>query len=344
MNKRLINLAKYVFFLALGAWIFWKLYRDFDFANIKEVIFEIKYFWIFASIFFAILSQVSRAIRWKMLMKPLGFNPKFSNTFLSVFVMYMFNIFIPRGGEVARCSVLASTDNVPFTKLVGTVIVERLADFLMLIILAVIIFVINIDMVYLFFDKHHDLIEGLKAQINAKNVILASLAFIALIALLWFVVQRFLRRYTKVQSLWQKIVEGIKSISQLKNKWSFIGHTIFIYMMWLAMLYVVFLAYEPTEHLTVRVGTVTFLMGGLAMVLPINAGMGAWHFMIIETLLLYGIDYDSSKNFALIAHTTTNLVYIVLGAVALVILYIINGKKLDPFQPKKRDESAEQVL
>ena len=93
------------------------------------------------------------------------------------------------------------------------------------------------------------------------------------------------------------------------------------------MFYVVFLAYEPTSHLSVLIGMVTFLMGGLAMLAPIQGGIGPWHFMVIYTLTLYGIDEKEGRVFAFLAHTVTNLAYIIFGAIAIFILYFLNKKR-----------------
>ena len=110
----------------------------------------------------------------------------------------------------------------------------------------------------------------------------------------------------------------------MERKWLFLGHTALIFTSWLLMLYVVFLAYGPTAHLPLRVGMITFLMGGLAMLAPVQGGIGPWHFMVYETLFIYGIDKADGKIFALIAHATTNLIYLVLGLLALLIIPLVN--------------------
>ena len=117
----------------------------------------------------------------------------------------------------------------------------------------------------------------------------------------------------KIRLIRQNFLEGIKSIAKLENKWIFVGHTLFIFVMWLFMLYVIFKAYPPTEHLSLETGMITFLMGGLAMLAPVQGGIGPWHFMVYETLFIYGIDKADGKVFALIAHASTNLIYLVLG-------------------------------
>ncbi|MBN2484868.1 MAG: flippase-like domain-containing protein [Bacteroidales bacterium] len=328
MSKQFFNILKYILFLALGGFIFWFIYRKQDPRQIIGAFREVNYFWIFMSLVFSVLSIVSRAVRWQLLIKSIGHKTRFVNVFLSCYVLYLVNLFVPRAGEVARCALVSGSDNVPFAKLVGTMLVERLADFVMLVVLAVIIFTWNISTIRMFFDTHPEMTQKIEAILSTRNIILIGILGMLMLAGLVYLWRKRRARAAKKESLWSKLKEGIYSIAQLDNKWTFIGHTAFIYLMWLAMLYVVFLAYGPTAHLSIRTGMVTFLMGGLAMLAPIQGGIGPWHFMVYQTLFIYAIPIEQGKIFAFIAHTTTNLVYIVLGAIALIVLFLINSGKI----------------
>ena len=112
----------------------------------------------------------------------------------------------------------------------------------------------------------------------------------------------------------------------MKNKTAYIAHTIFIYIMWLFMLYVVFLAFKPTKHLSVLIGMFTFVMGGLAMFAPTQAGIGAWHFMVIQALLMFGINKENCETFALITHSFTNISLAILAIIFIALLPVINRK------------------
>jgi len=129
----------------------------------------------------------------------------------------------------------------------------------------------------------------------------------------------------KLRELKRNVIEGIKSIAKLKNKWNFIGHSLLIFILWLFMLYVIFLAFEPTKHLSLWTGIVTFLIGGLVMILPISGGIGIWHLAVSYTLVLYGVSLEDGEIFALIAHSTTNLIYLILGLIAYIWLFTLTG-------------------
>jgi len=325
--KLIKDIAKYLVFLAIGVGVFWWVYRDLDTKKLLAALTEVNYFWVTVSVMLSMLSHVSRAIRWKMLIKPMGYNPKVSNIFLSVLVLYFTNLIAPRAGEVARCTILSKYEKIPASKLIGTMIVERIADFVTMMILAVIILAINIGVLKRFFNVHPEFGRNILEILSLTNILLV-IAVIALVIVIILLVRpsKDGKLYHKINQLKANFKEGLKSILKLENKWAFIGHTLFIFLMWLLMLYVIFLAFEPTRHLSIWVGMFTFLMGGLAMLMPVQGGIGPWHFMVMESLFLYGISQTDGQIFALIAHSSTSLIYLFFGLVAYAVFPLMNRK------------------
>ncbi len=332
------EILKYSIVLLIGGSLFWWIYKDLEMTTLKSGLSQVNYFWILASVVLSQLSNWSRAIRWKMLIKPLGYNPKVSNIYLSVLVMYFTNLIIPRAGEVARCTVLAKHEKIPASKLIGTMIVERIADFLTMMVLAVIIFAINIGMVKEFFAVHPEISENFVKLLSISNLLL-GITVIVLIIVIFLLVNplKHIGFSEKINKVKLNFKAGIKSIAMLENVWYFAGHTVLIFGLWLLMLYAVFLAYPPTSHLTIWAGMFTFLMGGLAMLAPVQGGIGPWHFMVIESLFLYGINKSDGMIFALLAHTSTNLIYLILGLIALLILTIVYSRSKHKVHAKHAD-------
>ncbi|MBN2214762.1 MAG: flippase-like domain-containing protein [Bacteroidales bacterium] len=336
MKKWAINISKYLIFLAIGIIIFWFIYKDLPIKELKNAFQNINYFWIAVSLMLSILSQISRAIRWNMLIRPMGYKPRFYNTFLSVLVLYFINLLAPRAGEVARCTVLSRYEKIPFSKLIGTVFVERLAETITLVLVAILIIISQLGIFVRFFDVHPEMKDTLTNLLSIRNISI-GVAGLIIIVFLYIITRRFFRKKSgdnrnklivRLRHIKYDVIEGIKSIMKLENKWYFIGHTLFIFLMWLLMLYVIFLAYEPTKHLSLWSGMIVFLMGGLAMLAPVQGGIGPWHFMVYETLFIYGIDKAQGKIFALIAHTTTNIAYyLIFGMVALILLPVLNNSR-----------------
>jgi hypothetical protein len=252
-----------------------------------------------------------------------------------VLILYFVNLLLPRAGEVFRCTILSRYEKIPFAKLAGTVLVERLADFITLMFLALIIFASQLSVFISFFNNHPEVKDNLFHIFSIRNLIIGLLIVLAIVMSV-MLFRRYFRRkkhdkgnifIRKVRLIRQNFFEGIKSIAKLENRWLFVGHTFFIFIMWLFMLYVIFKAYAPTSHLSLQTGMITFLMGGLAMLAPVQGGIGPWHFMVYETLFIYGIDKADGKVFALIAHACTNLIYLFLGLAALLIIPLVNRKK-----------------
>jgi uncharacterized protein (TIRG00374 family) len=331
MTKRILNILKYIILFGIGVFIFWKIYKG-EWGRVKESLKNLNYFWIGISIVLSILSQVSRAIRWNMLIRPLGYNPRLGNTFLSILVLYLVNLIVPRGGEVARCIVLSKSEKIPFTKLVGTVFIERLADLMTLTFLSLIFLIYQIRILINLYNSIQELQSGISQIFTLKTLIIVLLGVILLFAGL-FLFRAIIKKNSnknsslilKLRELKNNVIEGIKSIAKLKNKWYFIAHSLLIFILWLFMLYVIFLAFEPTRHLSIWTGIITFLIGGIVMILPISGGIGIWHLAVSYTLVLYGISLQDGEIFALIAHTTTNLIYLILGLIAYIWLFTLTG-------------------
>jgi uncharacterized protein (TIRG00374 family) len=75
-----------------------------------------------------LLSHYSRALRWRILMEPMGYSPSRFNTFAAVMIGYLVNAGVPRLGEVVKCTMLAKYEKVRADRLVGTIVMERAVD------------------------------------------------------------------------------------------------------------------------------------------------------------------------------------------------------------------------
>ncbi|MBI9065636.1 MAG: flippase-like domain-containing protein [Salinivirgaceae bacterium] len=327
--KKLKKSLKYIFFLAIGIFLFSKVYKEYDLTTFVSSLQNLKWGWVFLSLIFALLSHLSRAIRWNMLITPLDHNPKILNTLFSVMIMYATNLIIPRGGELARCTVLSKYEKIPFGTLVGTVVTERATDTLLLMILAFTTLFAQIGVFNQFLINNPEIGTNFGFIFTWWFWTGGFFLAISSLILLWKLRNKLKRIHflKKIYDLLHNFFEGIKSIKNLKNPGLFIFHSIFIYIMYFLMMYVVFLSYEPTENMTLIAGLTAFIMGGLAMLAPVQGGIGAWHFMVIETLAVYGLGKEFGKDFALISHTSMNLMLLIIGGISFILIPIYNRKR-----------------
>ncbi len=294
-----------------------------------ETLHGIKWGWIILSIIIALLSHLSRAIRWNMLIRPLGFKPKLVNTFFSVMILYATNLIIPRGGEITRCTILSRYEKIPFGKLVGTVVIERTTDTLILMILVFATVFLQIGVFKQFMINNPEFGQNFGFIFTVWFWVIAFIAGIGGLYIIWKL-RNILRKIKIVEKLFDLLYnffEGLKSIKKLEKPWAFLGHSIFIYLMYFLMMYSVFFSYEPTQNIGPLAGLTAFIMGGLAMLMPVQGGIGAWHFMVIETLSIYGLDKLYGQDFALISHTSMNLMILIAGGISFILLPFFNRKK-----------------
>ena len=324
MHKKKIIFS--IIFFILGVILFWYVYRNFNFDELKNALHNVRFGWIIVSIMFGLVSQFIRALRWRMLISTMGYKPIISNLFLSVIILYFTNLIIPRGGEVSRCLVISKYEKIPFVKLVGTVFVERITDlfafFLILFVLVICQFgffktVLSYPGFKINYSYHH------------FKIFPVLLIFILITILVYSMIKFkiFNKIYLKLKKLKGEFIEGISVIMHMKKKINYIVYTFVIFLLWLLMLYVVFFAYPPTEKLSFIVALLTYALGTLAYLLPIQAGIGAWHFIVINCLFFYGIDKESGMIFALVAHTFTSLIYLIFGPIAMALLPVLNNAK-----------------
>jgi len=89
------------------------------------------YRWIVLTILLFILSNVFRALRWKMMIEAIGYRPRFINLFGTIMINYLANLTIPRSGELIRAGMISKYENIPVEKAFGTIVTDRLFDVIM---------------------------------------------------------------------------------------------------------------------------------------------------------------------------------------------------------------------
>ena len=245
------------------------------------------------------------------------------NTFLAVMIGYLMNLALQRMGEISRCGVLARYEKIPFTKLVGTVVLERLIDVLVLLLLLLIVVLSQFGQVLEFLNNNPEVNNKLHKVIYSPVLIIGLVLFLLI---LWLS-----RHKIRESSLLKKamvfvgqFVEGFRSIRNIKKKGAFIFHSVFIWVLYYLMFYCVFFAFGFTSQIGPLAALTVFVLGSFGMVAPVQGGIGAWHFMVIEGLALYGVDRADGKVFALLAHGSTTIMLIILGLISLIVLPFVN--------------------
>jgi len=272
------------------------------------------------SVFFGILSHLSRAYRWKYLLSPLGCQPRFINSALAVMIAYIANLGIPRSGEILRATTLSSYEKIPFEKTFGTIVAERLVDLLILIGFVLTALVLQFEIIWSILSEKK--ISPLQILIGLAFVIIGYIALKKLFALN----QNPL--LIRIKNFFWGLAEGVMSLKNIPNKGLFIGHTLFIWLMYLAMFYVIKWTVPETASLGMNAMLPAFVVGGLA-ISATNGGIGIYPFSVALVLAAFNISNESGLAFGWIMWTSQTLMIIIFGSLSFFVLPLVNRQQKD---------------
>jgi uncharacterized membrane protein YbhN (UPF0104 family) len=330
MNLKQIsgNTLKIFLPLILGMALLWYLYHNSDLTKITEIIrVGVDYKILFSSLFFGLAANVIRAFRWAMLIDSLGKPVGKVNAIYAVLGSYAINIAIPfRAGEIWRCGITAKYEKVPFSKLLGTLFVDRFMDTLMVALLTLCLFFFNIHFFNRFFSENPPLVIDTAYKIVFSAWTYFGIALVAVLAWILFAKFGHLAVVQKTKGLIRNVMEGVKSISKIRRKVLFLLQTLLIWGGYFAYFYISFYAFDFTENLGVRIGFIAFTMSSLGVAVPVQGGIGVWHFMVISTLVAFGINATDAGAFAFVVFAVQSIWVILTGLFGIIALPLTNGK------------------
>ncbi|WP_348634889.1 lysylphosphatidylglycerol synthase transmembrane domain-containing protein [Winogradskyella sp. SYSU M77433] len=275
------------------------------------------YKWIGIGIVFGILSHLSRAYRWLYMAEPLGYKPKLPNSIMAVYSAYLINFTIPRAGEIARATILSNYENIPFQKGFGTIVAERVADAIMLMLIVALAFFLEFEFIYNFFiDKF-----------NIPTLIIGGIILLALgFGLLLFIKKSESAIAIKIKDFVSGLVEGAMSIFKMKRKWAFIFHTLFIWIMYVLMFYVTTFALPELQNISIQAVLIGFILASFSIAAT-NGGIGSFPEAVVIAFAIFGIAEEPSRAYGWIMWSSQTLTIIIIGGLSLIFLPIYNRKK-----------------
>lgn len=324
MTNKLKKISFITLPIALGVFLIWYSVSKFtpsDIKSIKTSFETANYWWVVLSLFFGVLSHLSRAYRWQFLLEPLGYKPRFANSVMTVLIAYLLNLFIPRSGEIARAVSIKKYEKIPLETAIGTIVAERVSDVIMLLSITGIAFFLQTELLgsYLFKED------------GTSNLYL-KIGFFVVVPSAAFITYRLLKNAThpfivKIFAFIKGLLDGIKSIITMKKKWAFLFHTVFIWLMYVLMFYTVTFALPETTNLPFAAIIVAFVVGGFSMALT-NGGLGTYPVFVASALILYNIDDNPARAFGWIMWTAQTLMVIVFGGLSFLLIPIYNRKRI----------------
>lgn len=301
--------------ISIGLFCIYYSFKDINFSDFKELFIGIDYIWILLGLFLGALSHISRSYRWKFLVDPLGYKLGLKNSILSVFAAYLINYTIPRAGDVARASIISNYEKIPFEKLIGTIIAERIVDMICISLL------ILISLLYEF-ERISEKIISLLSSINFGSLLIFLITFFVIILLIFRILKRF-NFYKNFSNFLTGLKSGLTVITRMERKFAFIAHSIFIWLMYVFMFYVTSFAFSDLHGANFFHLLISFTLAALSIMFS-NGGIGIYPLAVEESLFWYGIESVNGLAFGWVMWLSQTIMVIIFGGLSLFILPFIN--------------------
>lgn len=347
MKNKINTFAKVGLFFAVGGIMLFLVYRHQNIAfqadcalkgvpssqcslldKVLDDISGANYFWIILTLVFFMITNVFRALRWKMMLVAIGYQPKFLNLLSTIMVNYLANLGIPRSGEVIRAGLISKYENIPLEKALGTIFTDRIFDVLMLLIVIGLALLLGGNDFLIYLDKNIDLSSKFAFILDNPIIILLVLSLLTGGMIYAFKNKAKIEATAigkKVVNLFTGFADGVQSVRGVSSVPLFAFYTIGIWVFYYLMTYIAFFSFAPTAHLGPIAGLIVFVFGSLGIVIPTPGGMGSYHFLVGEALAMYGVAGSDAFSFAnIIFFSIQILINVVLGIISLILLPIIN--------------------
>lgn len=331
--------------LVIAAFFMWIALRGIDFNRVKYSLERVNYFWILISVFLGILAYIFRAVRWNLLLEPMGYHISNNNAFWTIAFGYMMNLTVPRSGEIARATAMYRVEKIPVEKSFATIVIERVIDLCFMLFFLFLAFIFNGEILKLFFDrltnyqsdeqKSYSMVDEFLLSLGIENLDSAYSGLkigVLLIGILVFFAS-VIKFKAKIISVIKGIIEGLLSVFKIKSRLQFLGYSVGIWLCYFFSAYVLCFSLEETEDFGVGEVFLIITAGTLGMMVPTSGGAGSFH--IAVKLAIAGIYMSFGKEqelgnevgfiYALISHTSQMCSMVLLGLVS--IPFLVKNKK-----------------
>lgn len=326
------TILRYLIPLAITVLLVWYMFTKIDFAQLWYTVRHgVDYRWILLAMGISVFSHIFRALRWRLQLNSMGIKPPLMALCCSIFGTYALNLVFPRLGEVWRCSYIAQREHASFSRVVGSMVADRLSDTLVVFSLLLLTLVVAHDKIMAFLNEY-PVGQGFLELMSAWWFWAALVGAVVIIFLI-FTKFKEAGPIKKVRALLSDLWQGFASVGKMKGKWAFIGYTLAIWGCYFFQLYAAFYAFECTRVLCFEQGTlagllpclVAFVLSSIGMAVPSNGGLGPWNVAVVFGLMLYGVAEAPATSMSIVVWSAQTIMLIILGIYTAI--YIATSKK-----------------
>jgi len=321
---------KIAFFFFLGILLIWWSLHQIPPQEWDKFTIAIKKskFWVILPVGLILaLSHLVRALRWRLIMEPLGYKPTIINTFLAVLIGYLANLAVPRLGEVLKCTLISKYEKVPAEKIIGTIVAERAFDVISLGLIFLLALALQFNVVEAGWNqfKAYGKVAGEASKSNQTTYIILVFLLLASIAAIWFLRSKMQNAIKTIKKIIAGVWEGVMSATKLKKHNLFFFYSFSIWFLYLLATYVGLYATEGTgSSFQTAISCLAFASIGM-IITP--GGIGAYAYFMAKVLELNGVDYTLGLANGTLQWFAQFTIILILGGIALIILPLFNKQK-----------------
>ena len=316
MDDKTSKITKSVFWALIAVLLLWFSFRGVDWAEFWRVIRTSRWGYVLLAMSAGVLSFFLRAFRWRLLLLPVEPQTRRLDCYDGVTIGRLSDFVVPHVGELVRCGYVVSP-RMTYDKALGTVVLERTWDILMLLLMTVLLLVFRGDRFGEFFMEK--MLEPAATRLNISLwwllALLVALAAVAVWAI--FALRHRSRFCGRAAGFFKGLGQGFSSFLHMKGKGMFLLLTVLLWTMFLLMSWFIIKAVSAYAAFTLADALFIMLVGSLASIVPVPGGFGAFHYLVALALqTVYGIPFETGLIFATLSHESQALTTVVCGLVS----------------------------
>ena len=313
IRKLLIGIVVSVFF-------FWLILRNIDIAEAVVSLKQANWLYAIPAVVILLISFVFRAIRWQVLLGPVG-RVGFGSSFKATMIGFMANSILPaRMGEFIRAFVLTRREGIKVESVFATIVVERIFDGYML-------------LLFLLGGLFIAPLEGSGARFLKTGIIASIIIYNGVLIAMLFLYHKqestiqFFHKILKWLPWSDRIIEALKRFSSglgvlgsTKHVLIITGWTIVVWITAMAVLHPLLAGFDLGASLPWYAPYVITPVVALGVMLPAAPGYaGTFHAACVAGILMLAPESDPSagRAFSFALHALNMLPIIVVGIICL---------------------------
>lgn len=316
--------VKNILLVLAGVLLLWIALRHLSFEALTAQLKQANYWLMLPVLLVSLGGYFIRIFRWRILYAGLNDKVGVRSAFIAVSAGYLVSYALPRAGEITRCLLMKRYDGVPFNRSLATVIVERITDIICLLLCIVGIVLLNVQQMSQFFQEN--IIQPITQKLSLPLLIVLLIGLLAGVVFLWF----YIRRRHNTSNWFDEFIQAFRQLINLKQKTAYLLLTMGIWICYFLMTFIWIYAFPDSATLPAAQVFVIMIIGTVGKSVPIQGGgMGAYHYLVAQAFLLFGVSSLTGNALAIIIHGAQTVFTLLSGSTAyLMLLYDEKARNL----------------